>query len=82
MLDEEIESAQKFVHFSDRGDIWKDVDRVPQFSDNVEILKIDYDDITREINDYFRAILHNKEISERAFMLTKEVIGVRNNLSN
>ena len=73
--DEEL-SSPKFVPFKKRGDVWQDVEPVPQFSDEVEILKIDYDPVTREINDYFRAILQRNEISDRAYALTQELITV------
>ena len=66
----------KFIPFSKRGDIWSDVCPIPQFSDKVEILKIDYSQEADEINSYFRAILHKNEISKRAFDLTTEVINV------
>jgi cephalosporin-C deacetylase-like acetyl esterase len=68
---------EAFVPFAQRDDIWKDVSPVPQFSDKVEILKIDYNQEADEINSYFRAILQNSEISKRAFDLTTEVINVK-----
>jgi len=71
--DEETQKPQ-FIPFKKRGDIWSDIEPVPQFSDNVEILKIDYSNDVREINDYFRAILQNNEISIRAYNLTTEMI--------
>lgn len=75
--DEEFSNSNRqFIPFKKRGDIWTDVEPIPQFSDEVEILKIDYDPNTREINDYFRAILQKNEISMRAYDLTKEVIMV------
>ena len=65
-----------FVPFLERGDIWKDLKPIPQFTENFEILKISYDKNFQEINDYFRAILHNNEISIRAYHLTTELIVV------
>lgn len=73
-------APSKFISFKKRGDLWKDVEPVPQFTKNVEILKIDYSEKFREINDYFRAILHKNEISVRAYNLTTELIMVRNKI--
>lgn len=73
----ETESSQKYIPFRERGDLWSDIEPVPQFTDNVEILKINYSDRLREINDYFRAILNKNEISIRAYDLTTELIMVR-----
>ena len=72
--DEEFPVKNKFIPFAKRGDIWSDIDPMPQFSDDVDILKINYDAATKELNDYFLAILDKNEISERAYELTKEVI--------
>jgi hypothetical protein len=71
-----MESMEKFIPFHKRGELWLDIIPIPQFSDKVEILKINYDDATREVNDFFRAILHKGEISKRAYDLTTEVINV------
>jgi hypothetical protein len=73
---EDLESSEEFIQFKNRGTLWADIEPIPQFSDSVEILKIEYDDKTREINDYFRAILHKNEISKRAYNLTTELIMV------
>jgi hypothetical protein len=72
----ESEPIPEFIPFKERGDIWKDIEPVPQFSDKVEILKIDYSDKMKEINDYFRAIIHKNEFSIRAYDLTTELIMV------
>ena len=74
--DEDLQIKNKFIPFKKRGGKWNDLEPLPQFSEDVEILKIDYDPATKELNDYFRAILHKNEISERAYELTKEVITV------
>jgi hypothetical protein len=66
----------KFIPFKERGSLWEDIEPIPQFSDQVEILKINYSDKLRQINDYFRAILHKNEISIRAYNLTTELIEV------
>ncbi len=65
-----------FIHFSNRGDLWKDIIPINEFSKEVNILKIDYDDEIKEINDYFRAILQKNEISQRAFDLSTELLEV------
>ena len=70
----------KFIPFSKRGDEWKDICPIPQFTDKVEILRIEYSQEADEINSYFRAILQKNEISIRAYNLTTEVINVRDNL--
>lgn len=75
---EESDTERVFIHFKDRGDKWKDVTPVPQFSDDVEILRINYDAEYREVNDYFRAIMLTNEISTRAYELTTEIILVFN----
>ena len=63
-----------FISFKDRGDLWKDITPVPQFSPNVEILKIQYKPEYIELMDYFRAIILKNELSQRAYELTTEVI--------
>ncbi len=70
---------ENFIPFAERGEIWKDVKPLPQFSEKVEILKIDYSQQADEINSYFRAILQSREISKRAFDITTEVINVKIN---
>jgi hypothetical protein len=67
---------ETFIPFEERGQLWKDIKPVPQFSDNVEILKIDYNREADELNSYFRAILQKGEISKRAYDLTTEIINV------
>ena len=53
---------EKYIPFSERGNIWSDISPLPQFSEKVEILKIDYSKEADEINSYFRAILQKSEI--------------------
>jgi hypothetical protein len=72
----ENNSKPQFIPFKQRDGLWDDIEPVPQFSDKVEVLKINYKDRLREINDYFRAILHKNEISFRAYDLTTELIMV------
>jgi hypothetical protein len=73
----EEDSTPKYIPFKERGELWQDIEPIPQFTDKVEILKISYSDRLREINDYFRAILQKNEISIRAYDLTTELIMVR-----
>jgi protein farnesyltransferase/geranylgeranyltransferase type-1 subunit alpha len=70
------ENNNQYIPFKERGDLWKDIEPLEQFTENVEILQIDYDSRFKEINDYFRAILQKNEISKRAFDLTTETIEV------
>lgn len=76
------ESEDEFVHFKDRGDLWLDIIPIDEFSNEINILKIDYTDSIREINDYFRAILNKNEISQRSFDLTTELLKVLKLLLN
>ena len=71
------EKSNQFVPFLKRKDVdWKDITPLEQFSPEIDILKMDYDDKFKEISNYFRAILHNNEVSLRAFNLTTELIQV------
>jgi len=71
---------EQFVHFKDRGEIWNDIIPIDEFSKEVNILKIEYSEELKEINDYFRAILKKNEISQRAYDLTTELLEVKSNL--
>jgi protein farnesyltransferase/geranylgeranyltransferase type-1 subunit alpha len=62
-----------YVMYKDRPE-WSDVQPVKEFTSKVEILKIDYDEITEDANDYFRAVLKTGEISERSYTLTQDII--------
>ena len=53
---------------------WGDYSPVPQFSDNVQILKIKYSKQDRKLLDFFRGVLLSKEISFRVYKLTTLVI--------
>lgn len=55
-------------------DDFKDVEPVPQFSDKVEILQIQFPEEYRTLMDYFRGILAKDEISVRAYHLTTVVL--------
>lgn len=70
---------KNFIHFIDRGEEWKDLKPIPQFSEKVEIIKIQFNKCYQEIMDYFRGILAINEISLRAYNLTTEVLKVLSN---
>lgn len=53
---------------------FQDLTPVRQFTSEVKILQIDYEEYTEVINDYFRAILQTNEISKRSYSLTKRLI--------
>lgn len=53
---------------------WNDIPPVPQFSDQVKILKIKYSKRERKIMDIFRGVLQSKELSVRVYKLTTLVI--------
>ena len=53
---------------------WEDVTPVPQFSEQVKILKIKYSPNEQKLLDIFRGILQSKEISVRVYELTTLVI--------
>ena len=63
--------------FHSRDDIlekWNDIPQVPQFSDEVKILKIKYSKRERKLMDIFRGVLQSKELSVRVYKLTTLVI--------
>jgi protein farnesyltransferase/geranylgeranyltransferase type-1 subunit alpha len=71
------EKNNQFTPFLKRKDVdWTDIIPLEQFSPEIDILKMEYDDKFIEISSYFRAILHKNEISYRAFNLTTELIQV------
>ena len=53
---------------------YDDVTPVKQFSDKVEVLKIKYSEKENKMMDIFRGFLQTKELSERVYDLTTEVI--------
>ena len=71
------EKQMQFTPFKLRKDVnWSDIDPIDQFSPEVDILKIDYDDKYKEISSYFRAILHKNELSMRAYNLNTELLEI------
>ena len=54
----------------------KEITPVPQFSENVKVMKIKYSPDEVEIMDIFRAVFLSKEISKRVYDLTSIVIPI------
>lgn len=55
---------------------WKDITPISQFSDNVQVLRIQYPEEYETTLNYFRGILDKKELSERAYNLTTAVLSM------
>ena len=53
---------------------WKDIEPVTQFSDQVQILKINYSKREKKLLGIFLGVLKTKEISLRVYNLTSKVI--------
>lgn len=53
---------------------FKDTEQTDQYDKNCEILRINYDDYSKTINNFFRTILKTNEISLRVFNLTTLII--------
>lgn len=71
MCDSSSDDENSWVFYKDRPD-WKDVTPVPQDDGEAGIAAIRYTDKFKDVYDYFRAVLTNKEKSERALHLTKD----------
>ena len=71
-----IVKNDRFVPFLERsGDNWRDIEPVAQYEEGLApICAINYKKDYQEVMSYFRAVLKAKEVSERAFRLTEEVI--------
>ena len=52
----------------------KIVTPVPQFSENVKVLQINYSELDKKLMDTFRAVLLSKEVSLKVYQLTSLVI--------
>ena len=73
--DSEEYQQQVYVPFAQRKGLWDDVEPIEQYEGGqAPICAIQYNPQYAEVMGYFRAILKKKEISERAFDLTEEVI--------
>eukprot|EP01114_Cavostelium_apophysatum_P019247 TRINITY_DN6149_c0_g2_i1.p1 TRINITY_DN6149_c0_g2~~TRINITY_DN6149_c0_g2_i1.p1 ORF type:complete len:337 (-),score=73.09 TRINITY_DN6149_c0_g2_i1:37-981(-) len=73
MSDSEGEDEIKYVPFSQRSE-WNDVTPIKQDDGDNPICQIAYTEQFTDTMNYFRAILHKNERSERALSLTDEVI--------
>lgn len=62
-----------FVPFAERPE-WTDVTPIAQDDGPSPVCPIAYTEQFRDVMDYFRAIIHKDERSERAFRLTTEVL--------
>lgn len=71
---EDNEEKQNVINF--KTDEWKDVTPIPQFSDNVQVLRIQYPEEYDITLNYFRGILDKQELSERAYNLTTSVLSM------
>ena len=56
--------------------LFNDITPIEQFSDKIDILKLDDNSKSNQIMNYFRAILVKHEISERVYDFTEEVIKI------
>jgi len=65
-----LPSMEELLH------LFADVERVPQDDGPTPVVKINYSSGFIEVMDYFRAVLTRKEISDRAFLLSKKVINL------
>ncbi|CAG9815491.1 unnamed protein product [Phaedon cochleariae] len=70
MSDSSDENDSQYVLYRDRPE-WKNVTPLKQDDADEPVVAIDYTEAFVDCFDYFRAILKNKEISERALELTQ-----------
>ncbi|KAJ8687480.1 hypothetical protein QAD02_023274 [Eretmocerus hayati] len=66
-------ASQLWVPYAERPE-WRDVEPIEQDDGPDPIVAIAYSEKFRETHNYFRAILHSKEKSERALNLTADCI--------
>lgn len=64
---------EKELPYSKRAD-WKDVTPIKQDDGPLPLVSIRYPPGFEEVHDYFRAVMHAEEFSERALELTADVI--------
>ena len=71
------EGYQEWKPFAERNGEWDDLTPIPQYKEGLApICAIVYTQEFSETMNYFRAITKAGEISERAFKLTQDVIGL------
>lgn len=73
--DESTCSSVDWVPYHERPE-WNDVTPVPQDEGPFPVVQIAYSEKFRDVFNYFRAILANQEISERAFNLTDDAVKI------
>src|SRR6218665_1664154 len=73
--DEDDEDSENYIPFADRPE-WKDVTPVRQDDGPYQVVAIKYTEKFRQTFDYFRAVLANNEISDRAFKLTTGIVAL------
>lgn len=71
-----VTTQTDFVPFREReGENWADLEPMPQYEEGLApICAINYKPAYQEVMSYFRAVLKAKEVSQRAYRLTQEVI--------
>nr|CAG4646375.1 EOG090X08PK [Macrothrix elegans] len=70
---EEFSGEEPWIFYRDRPE-WKDVQPLTINEGPFPVVAIAYSDRFRDVFDYFRAIVLNNEISERAFQLTSDAL--------
>lgn len=68
-------SSHDFILYSQRQE-WNDIKPLPQEDGPHPIVAIAYSERFRDTFDYFRAVLHKNELSERSLELTKDCVSL------
>ena len=69
-----MESKEEYIPLKNHLDLWNDITPIEQFSEKIDILRINYQKDYEQLMKYFRGILAKKEISLRVYQLTTEII--------
>ncbi|XP_071549582.1 protein farnesyltransferase/geranylgeranyltransferase type-1 subunit alpha isoform X3 [Panulirus ornatus] len=73
--DKYTSDEETWVFYKDREE-WADVTPVPQDDGPHAVVKIAYTDAFTDVYDYFRAVMANGELSERALYLTEDALNM------